>query len=167
MTFSLRPATPDDASILHTLILELADYEKMLDEARQGSDPEALRRHLQADARPRVEALIAELEDGEPAGFALFYHHYSTFHTNWGVYLEDLYVRPELRGRGIGLALMRRVAALAVERGSVRMEWQVLDWNEPAITFYEALGATAMADWTTMRLTGGPLAQLARGDSRL
>lgn len=163
MPFSIRPATPDDAPLLHALILELADYERMLEEARDGSDPEALREHLRPDAAPRVEAFIAEVEGEGAAGFALCYHHYSTFHTNWGVYLEDLYVRPAHRGRGIGLALMRRVAALALERGSVRMEWQVLDWNTPAIDFYEALGARPMSDWRTMRLAGEQLAQLAAG----
>ena len=86
---------------------------------------------------------------------------YSTFHTNWGIYLEDLYVRPEYRGAGIGLALMRRVARLAADRGSVRLEWQVLDWNRTAIDFYARLGAEAMDEWTTMRLSGVHLARLA------
>jgi GNAT superfamily N-acetyltransferase len=161
MPFSIRPATPDDADTLHALILELAEYERLLEEARAGSNPEALRRHLHPDARPRIEAFVAEAEEGQAVGFALFYHHYSTFHTNWGLYLEDLYVRPDRRGAGIGLALMRAVAATAVERGCVRMEWQVLDWNEPALDFYRQLGAHAMDDWTTMRLTGAPLRSLA------
>ncbi|MDX1532294.1 MAG: GNAT family N-acetyltransferase [Rhodothermales bacterium] len=159
----IRPATPDDAPILRTLILELADYEKLLDEAERGCEEENLRRHLQPDASPRIEALLAETDGGEPAGFALFYHHYSTFQSNWGVYLEDLFVRPQHRGRGLGLALMRAVAAVAVARGSVRMEWQVLDWNATAIDFYRGLGAEAMDEWTTMRMTGGPLERLARG----
>jgi len=166
MPFSLLPATPEDAPRLHALVLELAEYERMLDEARAGSDPEALRRHLAPDATPRIEALLAEDEAGEAVGFALFYHHYSTFQTNWGLYLEDLYVRPSARGRGLGLALMRAVAARAVARGCVRMEWQVLDWNAPALDFYRGLGARGMDGWTTMRLTGEPLAQLAAGFDR-
>jgi len=160
MTFQIREATPEDAPIIHTLILELAEYEKMHDEAAAGSDPEALRRHLSPEAGPRVEAFLAELPEGEIAGFALCYQHYSTFQTNWGIYLEDLFVRPSRRGHGIGLALMRTVAGLAVERGAARLEWQVLDWNESAITFYRRLGAEAMREWTTMRLSGSSLRAL-------
>lgn len=160
MAFTIRPASPDDAPLIHRLILELADYERLREEAEAGSDPEALRAHLRPEASPRVEAFLAE-EEGEALGFALCYRHYSTFHTNWGVYLEDLYVRPEHRGRGVGFALMQRVAAHAAAVGAVRLEWQVLTWNAPAIAFYEALGARAMDDWRTMRLTGEPLARLA------
>lgn len=166
MTCSIRRATPADAPRIHALILDLAEYEKLLDEARRGSDPDALARHLAPDASPRVDAFLAETHDGRDAGFALCYHHYSTFHTNWGLYLEDLYVRPELRGSGIGLALMRAVASLAVERGCVRLEWQVLDWNRTAIEFYQRLGARSMDDWITMRLTGEPLARLAADPQR-
>jgi ribosomal protein S18 acetylase RimI-like enzyme len=161
MDFTILRATPDDASVIHGLILELAEYEKLLDEARAGSNPDNLRRHLAADAAPRVDAFVARDASGEAVGFALCYHHYSTFHTNWGLYLEDLYVRPECRGAGIGLALMRRVARLAAERGSVRLEWQVLNWNRPALDFYAGIGAEAMDEWTTMRLTGEALARLA------
>lgn len=159
--FSIRRATPDDAPQIHRLILELAEYERLLGEAREGSDPEALRRHLAADASPRVHAFVAEAASGGAFGFALCYQHYSTFHTNWGMYLEDLYVQPPHRGSGAGLALMRAVARLARELGAVRMEWQVLDWNEPALAFYRRLGAEGMDEWTTMRLTGEPLARLA------
>jgi GNAT superfamily N-acetyltransferase len=159
--YAIRPATPADAPAIHALILELAEYEKLLQEAQTGSDPEALARHLAADAAPRVDAFVAEAADGGAVGFALCYHHYSTFHTNWGLYLEDLYVRPDLRGHGIGFALMQAVARLATERGCVRLEWQVLDWNEPALDFYSRIGAEAMDEWTTMRLTGAPLRRLA------
>lgn len=161
MTYSIRKATQADASVLHALILALADYEKLLSEATRGSDADALGRHLHPDASPRVEAFLAEDAHGEALGFALCYHHYSTFHTNWGLYLEDLFVRPEHRGRGIGLALMREVARLAIERGCVRLEWQVLDWNETAIDFYRGLGARSMDEWITMRMTGEALTGLA------
>jgi ribosomal protein S18 acetylase RimI-like enzyme len=161
MRYEIRSATPEDATILHGLILELAEYEKLLDEAREGSDAADLRRHLAPDSSPRIEAFLAVDASGEAVGFAVCYHHYSTFHTNWGLYLEDLYVRPEQRGRGIGLALMRRVARLAAERGCVRLEWQVLDWNRTAIEFYRSIGADGMDEWTTMRLTGGALSRLA------
>jgi GNAT superfamily N-acetyltransferase len=161
--YAIRPAAPEDAPAIHTLILELAEYEKLLEEAQDGSDPGALARHLAADAAPRVDAFVAEAASGEVIGFALCYHHYSTFHTNWGLYLEDLYVRPDLRGHGIGFALMCSVARLATERGCVRLEWQVLDWNEPALNFYRRIGAEAMDEWTTMRLTGASLRRLARG----
>lgn len=157
----VRSATPDDAPLLRSLILELAEYEKLLAEAEAGCREDLLRSHLQPDANPRLDGFIAETADGEPAGFALFFPVYSTFHTNWGVHLEDLFVRPEHRGAGFGLGLMRAVAAEAVRRGCVRMEWAVLDWNAPAIAFYERLGARAMDDWTTMRLTGDALAALA------
>jgi len=149
----IRPATPDDAEVLVQLILELAAYEKLRDEA----DPSAaaLRRQLAPDAQPRCEALIAEIdgEDGnEPVGFALFFHNYSTFLTNFGLYLEDLFVRPDHRGQGIGFALLQRVAQIAEQRGCRRLDWAVLDWNTPAIRFYEQLGAEPLDDWTTMRL---------------
>lgn len=159
----IRPATPDDVPLLRTLILALADYEKLRDEAEAGCREADLRAHLQPDANPALGALIAETDDGSAAGFALYFPVYSTFNTNWGLHLEDLFVRPEYRGQGIGLALMRAVAAEAVRRGCVRMEWAVLDWNAPAIGFYERLGARPLDDWTTMRLTGDALAALADG----
>jgi diamine N-acetyltransferase len=157
---TIRPATPDDAPLLHALILALADYEKLRGEAEAGSEAD-LRAHLRPDASPGLGALIAETDDGTAAGFALYFPVYSTFNTNWGLHLEDLFVRPEHRGRGIGLALMRAVAAETVRRGGVRMEWAVLDWNAPAIGFYERLGANPLDGWTTMRLTGDALAALA------
>ena len=157
----IRSATPVDAPLLHALILELADYEKLRAEAEAGCREDRLRAHLQPDANPRLGGFVAETEAGEVAGFALFFLVYSTFNTNWGLHLEDLFVRPEHRGSGFGLALMRAVAAEAVRRGCVRMEWAVLNWNAPAIGFYERLGARPMSDWTTMRLTGDALAALA------
>ena len=160
---TIRPATPADAPLLRDLlILELAAYEKLRAAAEAGREAD-LRDHLRPDAAPALGALIAEADDGTAAGFALFFPVYSTFHTNWGLHLEDLFVRTEHRGRGIGLGLMRAVAAEAVRRGCVRMEWAVLDWNAPAIGFYERLGARPLDDWTTMRLTGGALATLADG----
>lgn len=161
MPVSLRPAGPSDAPTLHRLILELADYERLLEEALAHSSAEALAAHLAPDAEPRVEAFLAETETGEPAGFALCYRHYSTFRTGWGLYLEDLYVRPDFRGQGVGLLLLRAVARLAVARGAARLEWQVLDWNDLANTFYDQLGAEAMTEWTTRRLTGPALLRLA------
>ena len=106
--------------------------------------------------------LIAEL-DGTPAGFALFFHNYSTFLARPGLYLEDLFVRPELRGRGVGRRLLERLAAISVDRGCGRFEWSVLDWNEPAIRFYRNLGARPLAGWTVFRVTGAALERLARG----
>src|SRR5690606_20341758 len=116
--FHIRPAGPDDAATLVELILGLADYERLLDEARP--DEAALRAHLADDARPRCEALLAETPDGRAIGFALFFANYSTFLTRWGIYLEDLFVRPEYRGQGVGFALLKRLAAVAVERGCER-----------------------------------------------
>jgi diamine N-acetyltransferase len=160
---NIRPATPDDAPILVRLILELAEYEKLLDEAHPDAD--ALRRQLAPDAQPRCEALIAEADDGETAGFALFFHNYSTFLTNFGLYLEDLFVRPTYRGQGLGFALLQRVARIAEERGCQRLDWAVLDWNAPAIDFYEQLGAQPLDDWTTMRLDRAAIESVASATS--
>ena len=115
-------------------------------------------------ANPKVEAVLALLAD-EPAGFALFFHNFSTFFGRPGLYLEDLFVRPAYRGKGIGQALMRHLAKLAVERKCGRFEWWVLDWNEKAIHFYESLGAEAMSDWTVYRVSGEALARLAADGS--
>jgi diamine N-acetyltransferase len=160
--FRIRPATPDDAPEVARLILALAEYEQLLHEAKP--DVEALRSHLADDARPRCEALLAEEEaTGRAIGFALFFPNYSTFLTRWGIYLEDLYVDPRFRGKGVGLALLRRVAQLAVDRGCQRLDWSVLDWNALAIDFYRRLGAVPLGDWTTMRLQGQALDDVARG----
>ena len=155
---TLRTAVPADAETLCRLIDALADYERLADFSHP--DPEALRRDLRETAHPRCEAILAETED-RAVGFALFYPIYSTFATGWGLYLEDLFVEPAYRGRGIGLALLRRLAELAEARGAIRLQWQVLDWNRPAIDFYERLGATFTDEWRTMRLEGEALHRLA------
>jgi GNAT superfamily N-acetyltransferase len=158
---SIRPATPDDAPALVALIRELAVYEKLEHEAV--ASPDDLRRAL-SGPRPTAEALIAEADDGRPAGFALFFHNFSTFVGRPGLYLEDLFVRPEHRGAGLGKALLLALARLAVERGCGRMEWAVLDWNEPAIGFYRSLGARPMDEWTVFRLDADALARLTSRD---
>jgi GNAT superfamily N-acetyltransferase len=155
---SIRPALPDDAATIATLIGELAAYEKLAHEAQ--ATAEDIRRSL-FGPRPFAEALIAEA-DGEPVGFALFFHNFSTFRGRPGIYLEDLFVRPEHRGKGLGKALLAQLARLAVERGCGRLEWAVLDWNEPSIAFYRSLGARAMDEWTVYRLDGEALERLGR-----
>lgn len=154
----IRSATVDDVSVILTLIRGLADYERLANEAVVTE--EDLRDSLFGE-RPAAEVLIAEV-DGHAAGFALFFHNYSTFLGRRGLYLEDLFVFPAHRGRGVGRALMARLARLATERQCGRFEWWVLDWNNAAIQFYKSLGARAMDDWTVYRLAGEPLEQLAR-----
>lgn len=158
-TFRIRPAEPDDAATIVTLIRELAVYEKLEHEAN--ATPEDIHRHL-FGPRPYAEALMAEVE-GVAVGFALYFHTFSTFEGKPSLYLEDLFVRPPFRGRGIGKALFLNLAKRAVDRGCGRFEWAVLDWNEPSIGFYKALGARPMDDWTVYRLDGEALARLARG----
>jgi GNAT superfamily N-acetyltransferase len=152
----IRPARPGDVSDILGMIRELGEYERLAHEVV--ATPELLHRHL--FETPRAEALLA-LEDGRPVGFALFFHNFSTFLARPGLYLEDLYVKPEHRGRGHGRALLGRLAALARERGCGRMEWSVLDWNEPAIGLYRRLGAVPLSDWTVFRLAGPALDALA------
>jgi len=152
----VRPARVDDVATILTFIRELADYER-LSHAVVASEA-SLRDALFCDT-PAAEVLIAEV-DGKPAGFALFFHNFSTFLARRGLYLEDLYVRTTDRRLGVGRALLTRLAALAVERGCGRMEWSVLNWNESARRFYESLGAEPMSEWTTYRLTGSALAEL-------
>lgn len=156
MTISIRSATPDDLPLIADLIRALADYEKLLHEVR--FDDEVLRAKL-FGARPYAEVIIGEV-DGAAQGFALFFHNFSTFEGRPGVYLEDLFVRPEARGSGLGKALLAQLAAIAVERDCARLEWSVLDWNEPAIGFYKKLGARMMDEWTVMRVDGAALVQL-------
>jgi len=156
--FSIRAAEPRDARELLGLIRSLAEYEKLADMA-VGTVAE-LERSL-FGARPAAEAIVAE-RGGRAVGFALFFTTFSTFLCKPGIYLEDLFVEPGHRGHGIGKALLARLAALAVERGCGRLEWRVLDWNEPSIRFYESLGAKLMPEWELVRMTAEDFARLAR-----
>lgn len=158
----IRAARPDDVPLILSLIRELAEYEKLSDEVV------ATEQHVAAalfGERPFAEVLIGSV-GVEPVGFALFFHNYSTFLGRPGIYLEDLFVRPVARGLGVGRALLARLAAIAIERNCGRLEWSVLDWNEPALGFYRRLGAVAMDEWTVNRLTGDALQNLA-SQSRL
>ncbi|WP_343573892.1 GNAT family N-acetyltransferase [Pseudomonas sp.] len=154
---TLRPAVPDDIPPIIELITELADYERLVHEVK--ADAQRMHDHL-FGPRPYAEVLIGEV-DGQPQGFALFFHNYSTWLSQPGIYLEDLFVRPAARGAGLGKALLTELARLAVERGCGRLEWSVLDWNEPAIGFYRSLGARPQDEWTVYRLTGDALRELA------
>lgn len=156
MSLSIRPAERADISIIAQFIRDLAEYERLAHEVR--FDEAVLGERL-FGPRPYAEVLIGEI-DGEPHGFALFFHNFSTFEGRPGIYLEDLFVRPEARGSGLGKALLQRLAALAVERDCARLEWSVLDWNEPAINFYKSLGAKPMDEWTIYRVDGAALQQL-------
>ena len=154
-SITVRPAAPADVPAILGFIRELAEYEKLSHAvvATEG----ALRRHLFGEGgRPAAECLIGEIGSA-PQGFALYFTSFSTFLARPGIYLEDLYVRPAARGRGLGKALFTRLAALAVERGCGRLEWSVLDWNEPAIGFYRRMGAEPMSEWTVFRLSGEAL----------
>jgi GNAT superfamily N-acetyltransferase len=153
----IRSATAADVPAIVQLIRDLADYEKLSREVHM--EESRLREHL-FGPRPFAEVLLAE-EGGAVIGFALFFHNYSTFLGKPGLYLEDLFVKPAQRGEGHGKALLQALARLAVERGCGRLEWSVLNWNEPAIRFYEALGAVPMKEWTVYRLTGEALARAA------
>jgi GNAT superfamily N-acetyltransferase len=155
----IRSATEADVPLILTLINELADYERLSHEVV--ATEEALRDSLFGERRV-AEALLGYLED-DPAGFALFFHNFSTFLGKPGIYLEDLYVRPEFRGAGVGKALLVHLAGLAKERGCGRLEWSVLDWNEPAIGFYRGIGASPVSGWTVYRVTGEALEELAAG----
>ncbi len=158
MTTTIRFATPSDLPLIADLIRALADYEKLAHEVR--FDDAVLAQKL-FGPRPYAEVLIGEL-DGAPQGFALFFHNFSTFEGKPGIYLEDLFVQPAARGSGLGKALLIRLAALAVERDCARLEWSVLDWNAPAIGFYESLGARLMDGWTGMRVDGQQLVELGQ-----
>ncbi len=157
MTLSIRPATRADLPLIAQFIRDLADYEKLAHEVRFD---EAVLGDRLFGPRPYAEVLIGEI-DGVAQGFALFFHNFSTFEGKPGIYLEDLFVRPEARGSGLGKALLKALAALAVERDCARLEWWVLDWNEPAIQFYKKLGAKPMDEWTTFRVDGDALLELA------
>lgn len=157
---SIRPATSTDLPLIAALIRALADYEELADEVRFD---EAVLGEKLFGPRPYAEVLIGEL-DGVPQGFALFFHNFSTFEGRPGIYLEDLFVRPAARGSGLGKALLAHLAQLCVTRDCARLEWSVLDWNAPAIGFYQNLGARLMDEWTVMRVDGAALAGLAGAD---
>lgn len=163
MTTTLRAATRADVPMILGFIRDLAEYEKLLDQVV--CDAAMLDATLFGE-RAQAEVVIAE-HDGRAAGFALFFHNFSTFRGRRGLYLEDLFVRPEYRGFGIGKRLLAHLAALAVERGCARFEWSVLDWNAPAIGFYQSLGARVLDDWRVCRLDGEALARLALEGVRL
>jgi GNAT superfamily N-acetyltransferase len=155
--FHIRPAAEADVPLVLQFIRELAHYERLLNEVV--ATEESLRETL-FGARPYAEVSLGYLADA-PAAFALYFHNYSTFLGRPGIYLEDLYVKEEFRGRGLGRAMLRHLARLALERGCGRLEWAVLDWNEPAINFYKRLGAAPMDEWTVFRVTGEALDRLA------
>jgi GNAT superfamily N-acetyltransferase len=156
-TITIRPAREDEVPLVLQFVRELAEYEHLLHEAV--ATEERVRRDL-FGPRPYAEVVFACLDD-EPVGFALFFHNYSTFVGKPGIYLEDLFVRPSVRGKGLGKALLTWLAAEAVKRDCGRLEWAVLDWNEPSIQFYKSLGAKAMEEWSVFRLTGEALSGLA------
>lgn len=154
----IRAARPDDVSTITALIRELAGYEHLAHEVVL--DEERLAEHL-FGARPYAEVLIAEDGESQAVGFALFFHNFSTFLGRPGIYLEDLFVRPAARGHGLGKALLIELARLARERDCGRIEWAVLNWNEPSIAFYQSLGAAPKDEWILYRLTGEPMTALA------
>lgn len=156
-TLTIRPAGRDDVPLVLQFIRDLARYERLEHEvtASEAELTEAL------FGERRYAEVVFACDGGAPVGFALFFHNFSTFKGRPGIYLEDLYVRPEARGRGIGKRLLAHLARTAVERRCARLEWAVLDWNEPSIAFYRSLGAVPMDEWRVFRLTGDPLALLA------
>ena len=158
MTLEIREATAADAGLILGFIRALADYERLLHEV-EATEGDVVRDLF--GPRPKVFCDIAE-QDGEPVGFALWFYNYSTFRGRHGIWLEDLFVKPDHRGGGAGRALLQRLAQRCVEQGLARLEWAVLDWNAPSIAFYDSLGASAMTDWTTRRLTGEALERLAQ-----
>ena len=156
MELTFRFAVEQDTPLILNFIKELADYEHMLDQVV--ADEATLADQL--FQKKNAEVLFA-LENGREVGFALFFHNFSTFLGRSGLYLEDLYVRPDCRGKGYGKAILQKLVSIALERGCGRMEWWCLDWNEPSIDFYRSLGAEPMSDWTVYRLTGETLNSLA------
>lgn len=158
--FSIRAASEADADLLFELILELATYEKLADQVH--GDAEVLRRSLFEERA--AEALVIGSAAGEAIGYALFFTTFSSFECRSGIWLEDVYVRPEHRRRGIGLAVMEHLAALALERGHARLDWCALEWNEPALDFYAGLGATRLDDWRMLRLEVEGMRRLSAGD---
>jgi len=162
MATTIRPATAADVSLILALIRGLAEYERA-PEAVIATEEDLLRDGF--GPNPFYFCLIAE-HDGRPAGFAFYFFDYSTWIGRPGIYLEDLFVYPELRGLGIGKALLKQVAAIAVEKGCARLKWSVLDWNTPAIDFYRAMGGELMDEWTNVRIQGEALERLAEPDGR-
>jgi len=156
--FTIRPATINDVLVIFSLILALADYEKLSDKVT--GDIETLQEDL-FGAKPCIEAIVAETYSDHIVGFALFFTSYSTFLTRRGIYLEDLFVLSEYRGMGLGKALISNLAQIAMTREYGRFEWSVLDWNEPAIAFYTRIGAEVLPDWRICRVTGDALKHLA------
>ena len=152
----IRPAKREDAALILEFIKELAEYEHLSNEVV--ADAETLETWI--FDKQKAEVIFA-LENGEEVGFALFFHNFSTFLGRAGIYLEDLYVKPEYRGKGHGKALLKKLAAIAAERECGRLEWSCLDWNKPSIDFYLSLGAIPLSDWTVYRVTGDALRQLA------
>jgi GNAT superfamily N-acetyltransferase len=159
MSIAIRPARPDEAGLVLSFVRELAEYEKLAHEveASEKTIADAL-----FGASPRVYCDIAEWS-GEPAGFQVWFVNFSTFSGRHGIYLEDLFVRPALRGKGIGKALLAHLAGRCVDNGWSRLQWSVLDWNTPSIEFYKSLGAVLMDEWTVCKVTGEALKTLARG----
>jgi len=155
--FEIRPATRDDCQLILGFIKELADYEKLSHEVVA---TEAILEECLFGQRPYAEVLIAEYRQ-QAVGYALFFHNYSTFTGRPGIYLEDLYVQPAMRGKGFGKSLLAYIAKLAVDRRCTRFEWSVLDWNEPSLQFYRSIGAAPMDEWTVQRLDGDALQKLA------
>ena len=156
MNLTFRTAERKDTPLILQFIRELADYEKMLDEVV--ADEATLETWI--FDKQKAEVIFA-VENGAEVGFALYFHNFSTFLGRAGIYLEDLYVKPECRGKGYGKAILKKLAAIAVERGCGRLEWWCLDWNKPSIDFYLSLGAEQMSDWTVYRIAGDTLKQLA------
>jgi len=157
VSLAIRAARPDDSALVFALVRELADYEKLSDEV--DATEEMIAAALFGE-QPRLFCEIAEW-DGEPAGFAAWFLNFSTFRGRPGIYLEDVFVRPQFRGRGIGKALLTRLARRCVEEGWARFEWAVLDWNAPSIAFYKSIGAEVMDDWKICRLSGEALSRFA------
>jgi GNAT superfamily N-acetyltransferase len=160
MTSVIRSARPADVPVILTLIRGLADYEKLSHEV-EATEEKLDRSLFPADGSPPAAHCVLVEVDGAPAGFALYFFNYSTFLAKPGLYLEDLFVQPAFRGRGLGKALLLHLAKLANDRGCGRMEWTVLDWNQPAIDFYESIGARRLKEWQHCRLTGPALQQYA------
>jgi GNAT superfamily N-acetyltransferase len=162
MTLTLRKAEPADADLVFSFVRQLAEYEKLAHEvdATQADIEAAL-----FGSQPRVFADIAEWE-GKPAGFALWFYNFSTFRGRHGIYLEDLFVRPGFRSKGVGKALLKNLARRCIDEGLARLEWWVLNWNEPAIRFYRSIGAVPMDEWTVQRVTGEALEKLGGAGRR-